>query len=452
MLKGKQFLSVFVGIATCLSILGGMTGCENTSQKGTDSTSSSTSSLDPQKVTQKINLWTHYGSDDKPKIDYAVSKVKEKYPHLTFQIENMPQDGNQSIKARAASGSLPDIMYLSGGLISTFIKSNSIIQLDSYIKSSNFASELAPSASKGNMASSNGHEYVFTCGGAAGLTPALWYYNKKVFDENGVKVPTNYQELLTAVKAFKAKGVVPMKLWGKEPWPIGAFFDAFAMRENPKGILALSENKATSKTYHSSIEKISTLIKAGIFETGMTNTDYDTAFAAFTSGKAAMFMNGSWSIIDIGKRMGTNNSVDYFSSYPTGDGSSTKNSMYFVNTSGNGGNVTGYGVSANANNKAVCADVARIIAINEAKYEYIYEGMTDVSVDITKLKAKVPIAAMNKKLSQELPNMKSEDSILQNLSNTEFATGFFEEMQRLIVGEPSSTFEQNIDKLIQQSN
>src|SRR5690606_24841963 len=44
------------------------------------------------------------------------------------------------------------------------------------------------------------------------------YYNKDLFDANGVKVPTTWTELMSAVEAFNAKGITPIALGNKAPW------------------------------------------------------------------------------------------------------------------------------------------------------------------------------------------------------------------------------------------
>lgn len=133
---------------------------------------------------------------------------------------------------------------------------------------------------------------------------------------------------------------------------------------------------------------------------------------------------------------------------PTNDPGVTTNNLCF----GGGGDTVGYGISANAKSKDLCADVARLLAINQAQYEYTYQSASDVCADTSKLKSNQPLSTMGQKLVSLIPQMTLQSSLLHNLSNTEFATGFFEEMQKFMVGESGSNFTQNVDKLIKQSN
>lgn len=417
------------------------------SASGSETTAASTgeAAADPTAAEETITVWTHYGEQNKDEMDYAYSKVKEKYPNVTLEFEDMPQDGNVAIKARAATGSLPDIMYLTGGLIDVLQKSNSLLVLDEYVAESNFKDELTEVAQKYCMTSPDGHIYVFA---AAGVQPTLWYYNKTLFEENNIKVPTNYDELMDAVVAFNDLGITPMALWGKEPWPLGAFFDAFAMRENSQGVVALSTGEVTADAYTESINKIKALIDAGIFDDGMTNMDYETALALFQAGQAAMFQNGSWFIKDCPGAMNElSEDIDFFEILPTGVAGDTTNENCFSG----GGDTKGYGVAASVNNPDLCADVARIIALAQSEYNFTAKGSPDVCIKTDDLQPETPLTAMGEKLVARLPSMTCDSALMHNLTNTEFSTGFFEEMQKLMVGESTEDFVANVNKLIEQS-
>ena len=59
------------------------------------------------------------------------------------------------------------------------------------------------------------------------------------------------------------------------------------------------------------------LVNEGFFQAGCTSTDYETAQNLFTSGQAAMFINGDWDISSLVEKMGDD--VGYFESYPMAD-------------------------------------------------------------------------------------------------------------------------------------
>ena len=52
----------------------------------------------------------------------------------------------------------------------------------------------------------------------------LWY-SKAVFDANGLKPPTTFDEFKTVAEALKAKGIVPFVMGTKEGWEAGHVFE-----------------------------------------------------------------------------------------------------------------------------------------------------------------------------------------------------------------------------------
>lgn len=394
---------------------------------------------------ETFSLMALSANGDNPTLDYALKKVKEKYPNVKFEFEDFPQDGGQAIKTRAATGDLPDIIWLNSGLIEPLSKSDSILAIDDYIKDMNYADKLNKPAQENCMLSSDGHNYVFPVDGVA---PIIWYYNRALFEDNSIKIPENYPELLDAVKKLKEKEIIPMALFGKEPWPLGAFFDAFTIKGNPSGAYGLSENEAqaSDKEYASAIDKMSKLVDAGMLQSGVTNADYDTAFALFASGKAAMFQNGVWNVPEITEALGED--AGYFVTYPTGDENATQNNKAFTG----GGDTVGFGLSKNVKNKDLAAEIAALLSESYAEYNYAELGNVSSAIDFEKTELIKPLPAMSQDLVKEIPNMTFDSMMLQNFPNSKFATGFAEEMQNFLVGESADNFKSNLDALINKTN
>lgn len=119
-------------------------------------------------------------------------------------------------------------------------------------------------------------------------------------------------------KNLVADDIIPCALFAKEGFVSGAFFDMFALKSNPAGLKALSEGKAhaSDSGYAEGIKKMVDLVNEGFFQAGCTSTDYETAQNLFTSGQAAMFINGDWDISSLVEKMGDD--VGYFESISYG--------------------------------------------------------------------------------------------------------------------------------------
>ena len=63
-----------------------------------------------------------------------------------------------------------------------------------------------------------------------GLSCGALFCNKELFEQNNIKIPETYDELIEVVKAFKAKGITPMTVSGKDIWTIAMYFDAMALK------------------------------------------------------------------------------------------------------------------------------------------------------------------------------------------------------------------------------
>lgn len=57
------------------------------------------------------------------------------------------------------------------------------------------------------------------------------FYNKKIFDQNGLKAPTTFGEFIKVADALKAKGITPLALGDKEPWTATMLFENVLLGE-----------------------------------------------------------------------------------------------------------------------------------------------------------------------------------------------------------------------------
>lgn len=67
----------------------------------------------------------------------------------------------------------------------------------------------------------------FSCGECQGLPRntdvAGFYYNQKMFEDNGWEVPTIYDEFLTLAGEIKDKDIVPLAMDGGDGWPMAVY-------------------------------------------------------------------------------------------------------------------------------------------------------------------------------------------------------------------------------------
>lgn len=136
-------------------------------------------------------------------------------------------------------------------------------------------------------------------------------YNKALFDQVGVQVPTTWTELIGVCEAFDAAGITAIYTTLKEPWTIqqgifeysvGGSIDVAAFYEDlAKEGANVGPNSATSfsKDWAEPIDKMIQLTKYQNKDAG--SRGYGDGNLAFAKGETAMYMQGPWALGEIAK-------------------------------------------------------------------------------------------------------------------------------------------------------
>lgn len=122
----------------------------------------------------------------------------------------------------------------------------------------------------------------------------LWY-NKKVFDDNGLTVPTTFDEFFAAADALKAKGITPLALGDKEPWAATHLFETVLLgtlgadgyRQLWTGDLSFDDPKV--KEALETFKRMLTYVNED-----HAARNWQDASQLVSSGEAAMNVMGDW--------------------------------------------------------------------------------------------------------------------------------------------------------------
>jgi raffinose/stachyose/melibiose transport system substrate-binding protein len=136
-------------------------------------------------------------------------------------------------------------------------------------------------------------------------------YNKQLFAQHGVDVPTTWTELLAACKTFQSAGVTPIYMTFKDPWTIqqglfdytaGGMLDVAGFFSQLKAAGAdVGSGAALSftKAFGPVVDKMLQLLRfANKDASARAYPDGNTAFA---QGKGAMYLQGPWAIGELAK-------------------------------------------------------------------------------------------------------------------------------------------------------
>ncbi|GAP18842.1 hypothetical protein ADN01_16405 [Levilinea saccharolytica] len=124
------------------------------------------------------------------------------------------------------------------------------------------------------------------------------YYNKQLFEENKIAVPTTWPELAAACETFKANNIPCMTAGGKDGWPIfvGAYGLIGAMYPDQAALVEGLWNGTIKWNDAKSLEMWTKMqvYARDMMEEGASGIAGDAAPGRFASGAVAMFPGGSW--------------------------------------------------------------------------------------------------------------------------------------------------------------
>ncbi|WP_329286923.1 ABC transporter substrate-binding protein [Streptomyces sp. NBC_00691] len=235
----------------------------------------------------------------------ATNKVEEqlvdtfnKTSKVKAVLDTIPGADYQSKLQTIISGKqAPDVFFnWGGGSIKPYVDAGLLMPLDDFIsKNPRLKSDFLPSVF--NTAVVDGKPYGVPM---RGTQPVLLFSNEKVLKDAGVSAPRTWAELLTAVKALKAKGVTPIALGGGDKWPTQMWFqylyDRVAGPELFQKAVGGDKDVWASEDSKKALGKLKELIDAGGFGTNYDSVKFTDGGspALLATGKAAFELMGSW--------------------------------------------------------------------------------------------------------------------------------------------------------------
>lgn len=197
------------------------------------------------------------------------------------------------IKTAIATNELPDIFFSWGsGFSKPFVEAGKVLDLNPYLD--NAIRNKVKKDMFDNVEYNEG-----TYGLPITLSIGTFYYNKKLFEDNNVKVPENYDELLQSIKTFSRLGIIPLGASRTDKWTSMLYYDILALQDGGvQGVKeALSGNnyELLLKTAY----RMKELSEAGAFKEEGIDLTRDEIEMKFKTGKVAMYYTGNWFIGDL---------------------------------------------------------------------------------------------------------------------------------------------------------
>ncbi len=238
------------------------------------------------------HLWTTESDANAKSFNIVLKEWQALHPDVEVVIDATENEAYKTkLKTAMAANEVPDVFFAwGGGFAKPFVEAGQVLALDDYLADGTKDRLLGGAL-----------DNVTYGGKTYGLTFIQWvgtlYCNKEMFDLNGVAIPTTNEELMAAVEAFKAKGIVPFTVGAKDGWPAMFYQNVYAVRT--AGAKLSNEALSGATTFNApefvaSAKYLDDLVKAGAFDPGALALTYDEAKIPFLAGQVPMLYQGSW--------------------------------------------------------------------------------------------------------------------------------------------------------------
>lgn len=222
----------------------------------------------------------------------------------------------QDTLPRAVEGKQgPDVSQVNNGeaLAGPMARAGQILDLKDYDTKYRWSDRFAPSLLARNRYTADGK--TFGEGDLWGISAESevvgFFYNKKIFADQGLKVPTTVAELEATFKTLRENGTEPLLFGNLDKWQaIHLFGELQGVRTTRDFLddLIYRRKQGASFTDPSFVDAATQMVdwnKAGYFLQGFEGITSDDAMALFAAGGGGLLLQGSWATGTVKEGLGT---------------------------------------------------------------------------------------------------------------------------------------------------
>lgn len=246
-----------------------------------------------QEVT--IRTVSQFGGTD-PTAEVYEAKLAEfraENPKITVEDESATADEAWKAKVATdfAAGNEPDVIFTFTGVdAKVMIEQGKVVSIeDIRAEFPNYASNISEGVLK-SVQEFDGNTYAVP---VRGFYEGM-FVNTRVFEENGLELPTDWAKFETAVETLSANGIVPVAAaLGHLPhyWIEHLILSQGGVETHKNQDIA-----AVKDDWVKGLEYFKTLYDMGAFPKDTNSTNNDIVGEMFNNGNAGMFVDGNWAI------------------------------------------------------------------------------------------------------------------------------------------------------------
>ncbi|MBB6098359.1 raffinose/stachyose/melibiose transport system substrate-binding protein [Deinobacterium chartae] len=236
----------------------------------------------------EISLFHRWPNEPKKSyFDKIIEQFEQENPGITVKVDKVLNDAyKDKVRVLVGSSNPPDVFFSwSGEFANNLVRSGRVMDLtDMLNEDGTWSGQIVQ----------NQIEPFKLDGKVYGIPWAMhsksMFYNKDLFEQHGLAVPTTFDELLEVCRALQEKGITPIAFGSQAPWPISHYLGTLNQRIVDPEVIARDYNRATGEfTDPGYVEALARFKELSAYMNPDPNAlDHETIRNNFIAGKTAM--------------------------------------------------------------------------------------------------------------------------------------------------------------------
>ncbi len=305
--------------------------------------------------------------------DTLKAQYEEMYPDRSVEIIVQEDDVYQTtgLSTLLSSREAPDAYFeWSGPRMRNHVADGDGADLSEYLAGDAFAGRYDDGAFTGMDVDGSG---IYMVPWTGDVTDIVWY-NKTIFADLGLEVPTTWDEFMDVCATIKAAGITPIVEGNKDQWTVGNWASHISSRVIGEDVYAETMNgnaPMNSPEMVDAMNNLAEIASKGYINDSVNALPDDEANTQFFLGRAAMIVIGSWLMADAATDA-EGLDFDYFNT-PALDGAGDQASVLGIST--------GFMVNAKSEHIAETMDFLALVASAEGTKLWAEAGLAPMTID-----------------------------------------------------------------------
>jgi raffinose/stachyose/melibiose transport system substrate-binding protein len=230
-------------------------------------------------------------------IQDLAAEYQKTHPGFELDLQTTPDRPSylQKVETLAAANKLPDMWDTDATPFAQKLRDKDLmVDAAQFLKDGGLEDSFRPAAL----------DYVRFDDGGLYLIPwefhmEIFWYNKALFEQAGVSVRANLEDIPATCQRFRDSGIIPMAIDGQDGWPLMRQIAFVPFRLTGMDYITdLKQAKASlaDEPGKRAVQYVSDLGSNDCLQEGWSAASYTDARDLFTTGRAAMYYMGTWEL------------------------------------------------------------------------------------------------------------------------------------------------------------